>query len=298
MLTDRAADWLQYRFRAVARLTEGTPLILVEHGRPLQERLRRENISIEDVLAAARQHQDCSTSATSNTRCWNEPAASASSPPTGLTPERTTGHRHPPRAGTEPQPRTGAHRRRPLHRLRPLLSSTVRDGAPPSAGQDRAHRVRRNRQQTWQENFLHHAEALDEGTGATNPGRRRTEQTREPARRQHPSRLSREQRPEPVATPSSTPPAAPPPNSGRTTSSTIHSGRTRRPCTPEGPSRYSTAPGTRGPRPLAPLDELQPLLRTSTGRARHLIPEAPPPESFRNPQTRYVPQSNRNNPNM
>src|SRR5690606_30188789 len=27
-------------------------------------------------------------------------------------------------------------------------------------------------------------------------------------------------------------------------------------------------------------------------------PEAPPPESFRNPQTRYVPQSNRNNPNM
>lgn len=57
MLTDRAADWLQYRFRAVARLTEGTPLILVEHGRPLQERLRRENISVEDVLAAARQHQ-------------------------------------------------------------------------------------------------------------------------------------------------------------------------------------------------------------------------------------------------
>lgn len=54
---DRLADWLKWRFTSVSRVTEGTPMILVEHGRPLEERLRKEHISVEDVLAAARTSQ-------------------------------------------------------------------------------------------------------------------------------------------------------------------------------------------------------------------------------------------------
>lgn len=54
---DRMADLLKFRFTAFSRLAEGVPLVLVEHGRPLEDRLRKEHISTEDVLTAARKNQ-------------------------------------------------------------------------------------------------------------------------------------------------------------------------------------------------------------------------------------------------
>lgn len=54
---DRMADLLKFRFTAFSRFAEGVPLVLVEHGRPLADRLRKEHISTEDVLTAARKNQ-------------------------------------------------------------------------------------------------------------------------------------------------------------------------------------------------------------------------------------------------
>lgn len=48
--------WKQ-RSKAADKLIEGTPLLLVEHGRPLPERLALGRIDEEDVLAAARASQ-------------------------------------------------------------------------------------------------------------------------------------------------------------------------------------------------------------------------------------------------
>lgn len=54
---DRTADYLQYRFKGVSRLIEGVPVLLVEHGKPLENRLRKEHMTIEDLLTAARAKQ-------------------------------------------------------------------------------------------------------------------------------------------------------------------------------------------------------------------------------------------------
>jgi len=44
------------RFPALGRAMEGMPLILVDDGRVLRERLRRERIDERDILSAAREH--------------------------------------------------------------------------------------------------------------------------------------------------------------------------------------------------------------------------------------------------
>ncbi|CAM3008105.1 YetF domain-containing protein [Saccharomonospora xinjiangensis] len=54
---DRVADLLKFRSRKVNRLIEGAPIVLVERGQPMRERLRKEHISVEDILAAARAQQ-------------------------------------------------------------------------------------------------------------------------------------------------------------------------------------------------------------------------------------------------
>lgn len=46
---------LKQRWRHLDRWLEGTPLILVEAGRPLEDRMRREQIDEEDVLTSARE---------------------------------------------------------------------------------------------------------------------------------------------------------------------------------------------------------------------------------------------------
>jgi uncharacterized membrane protein YcaP (DUF421 family) len=54
---DRMADTLKFRFTGFSRLAEGTPLVIVEHGKPMQDRLHKEHISTDDILAAARKKQ-------------------------------------------------------------------------------------------------------------------------------------------------------------------------------------------------------------------------------------------------
>lgn len=45
---------LKNRFPSLAQLAEGGPVILVEHGRALQQRMKMTGVSEEDVLEAAR----------------------------------------------------------------------------------------------------------------------------------------------------------------------------------------------------------------------------------------------------
>lgn len=50
-------SWLSYRVRALRPLLEGRPIVLVEDGKPIEENLRRERITIEEIAAQARIQQ-------------------------------------------------------------------------------------------------------------------------------------------------------------------------------------------------------------------------------------------------
>src|SRR5947209_13070175 len=47
---------IAYRSRRFSSLMDGEPVILVEHGRPLHDNLRRERITLPELAAQARQH--------------------------------------------------------------------------------------------------------------------------------------------------------------------------------------------------------------------------------------------------
>ena len=48
---------LKRQSQTLDQLLEGSPVILVEHGRPLHERMQKVRVDLEDVLTAARQTQ-------------------------------------------------------------------------------------------------------------------------------------------------------------------------------------------------------------------------------------------------
>src|SRR3954452_14232538 len=50
-------SWLSFRFRAVRRVTEGEPVVLIDDGEPIERNMRRERITIEDIEEEARQQQ-------------------------------------------------------------------------------------------------------------------------------------------------------------------------------------------------------------------------------------------------
>jgi uncharacterized membrane protein YcaP (DUF421 family) len=54
---ERGLTWVQKRFKSVDRLLDGLPLVLVEDGKPFEDRLKQERIDISEILAAARQTQ-------------------------------------------------------------------------------------------------------------------------------------------------------------------------------------------------------------------------------------------------
>jgi len=54
---DQGFSLLSRRWRFFERLTEGLPLVILENGLPLEDRMRKENISREDILEAARENQ-------------------------------------------------------------------------------------------------------------------------------------------------------------------------------------------------------------------------------------------------
>jgi len=48
--------WISSRSKRVARLVEGTPTILIRHGRIIEANCARENVTREDLLRALREH--------------------------------------------------------------------------------------------------------------------------------------------------------------------------------------------------------------------------------------------------
>jgi uncharacterized membrane protein YcaP (DUF421 family) len=54
---ERGLTWIQRRFQTVDRLLDGLPLVLVQDGKPFEDRLKQERIDISEILAAARQTQ-------------------------------------------------------------------------------------------------------------------------------------------------------------------------------------------------------------------------------------------------
>jgi uncharacterized membrane protein YcaP (DUF421 family) len=54
---DIALSLIKKKFPLMDKLIEGVPLIIVEDGKPLKERMRLARIDEDDVLMAAREHQ-------------------------------------------------------------------------------------------------------------------------------------------------------------------------------------------------------------------------------------------------
>ncbi|MBF6620035.1 MAG: DUF421 domain-containing protein [Patulibacter sp.] len=52
-----ATSYLSFRFRRLRPALEGEPLILIENGRVLEDNLRRERLTLEEVTAEARLNQ-------------------------------------------------------------------------------------------------------------------------------------------------------------------------------------------------------------------------------------------------
>jgi uncharacterized membrane protein YcaP (DUF421 family) len=51
---DLSLSLIKNKWKTFEKITESTPLILVEHGRPLLDRMRQTHVSEDDVLEAAR----------------------------------------------------------------------------------------------------------------------------------------------------------------------------------------------------------------------------------------------------
>jgi uncharacterized membrane protein YcaP (DUF421 family) len=56
LFLDVLMSLLKRRFRAVDRLMDGEPIIIVRSGVPLEERMAKERIDMDEVLEAARQN--------------------------------------------------------------------------------------------------------------------------------------------------------------------------------------------------------------------------------------------------
>ena len=50
-------SWLGYRFKAMRKVLEAAPLVVVEHGKPVEHNMRAERLTLEEVAEAARLQQ-------------------------------------------------------------------------------------------------------------------------------------------------------------------------------------------------------------------------------------------------
>jgi uncharacterized membrane protein YcaP (DUF421 family) len=50
-------SWLSYRFKAMRKLLEAAPLVVVEHGKPVERTMRAERLTLEELAEAARMQQ-------------------------------------------------------------------------------------------------------------------------------------------------------------------------------------------------------------------------------------------------
>jgi uncharacterized membrane protein YcaP (DUF421 family) len=52
-----ATSWISWRFPRARPILDGNPVVLVEDGKPIDDNLRRERISVEEIAAQARIQQ-------------------------------------------------------------------------------------------------------------------------------------------------------------------------------------------------------------------------------------------------
>ena len=52
-----ATSWLSYRFKPMRKVLEAAPLVVVEHGKPIEHNMRAERLTLEEVAEAARLQQ-------------------------------------------------------------------------------------------------------------------------------------------------------------------------------------------------------------------------------------------------
>jgi uncharacterized membrane protein YcaP (DUF421 family) len=52
---DRIADFVSFRFPRVGRIAQSVPVVLLENGRPREDRMRRAHVNVDGILDAARQ---------------------------------------------------------------------------------------------------------------------------------------------------------------------------------------------------------------------------------------------------
>lgn len=57
LLLERGADYLGWRFPRLQRAAESVPLVIVEDGEVLHDVLRKEHLTVDDILHAARETQ-------------------------------------------------------------------------------------------------------------------------------------------------------------------------------------------------------------------------------------------------
>jgi uncharacterized membrane protein YcaP (DUF421 family) len=50
-------SYLGFRFRRLRPILEGLPVVIVQDGRPIDDNLRRERITLDELMAAARRQQ-------------------------------------------------------------------------------------------------------------------------------------------------------------------------------------------------------------------------------------------------
>jgi len=50
-------SWLGFRFRALRPILEGEPLVIVQDGKPIDKNLKRERLTLEEVMESARMHE-------------------------------------------------------------------------------------------------------------------------------------------------------------------------------------------------------------------------------------------------
>ena len=57
IVLDILLSLLKERFGSLAKLIDGVPMVIVENGQPLRERMRRARVSLDDVMLSARESQ-------------------------------------------------------------------------------------------------------------------------------------------------------------------------------------------------------------------------------------------------
>jgi uncharacterized membrane protein YcaP (DUF421 family) len=50
-------SWVGYRFRGLRPILEGEPLIIVQDGKPIEKNLKRERLTLDEVMESARIHE-------------------------------------------------------------------------------------------------------------------------------------------------------------------------------------------------------------------------------------------------